>query len=134
MIFSLTAVADLPTVQVCDTPLLIVIGMTMIQTNFPIPFSQAEILFICSSSCYGFIIMVDRVFNLKDTFGTAVKSNNTIWRCSHKWPLRINEQSTFCYLQIIMLQPNRFFIPFLGLFFMPATQFVCLDVKLKASG
>ena len=105
----------------------------MIQTNLPIHFTKTEILITYTSSCYGFITMAARAFNLKDTYGTAVTSNAVIWRCSNKWPLRINEQSTFCYLQVGMLEPNCFFIPVPGFFRACKLQFVCSDVKLKAS-
>ena len=95
---------------------LIIIGMAMIQNNLPIHVTKTEILITCTSSCYGFIMMAERAFNLKETFGTAGASNDAIWRCSDKWPLRINEQSTFCYLQVSMLEPNCFFIPVPGFF------------------
>ena len=77
-------------------------------------------------------MMVERAFNLKDTFGTAVASNDAIWRCSNKWPLRINEQSTFRYLQVSMLQPNCFFIPVPGFLFMLATPVHLLRCKVKS--
>ena len=105
--------------------------MAMIQTNLPIHFSKTEILITCNSSCYGFTTMAERAFDLQDTFGTAVTSNDAIWRCSDKGPLRINKQSTFCYLQVGMLEPNCFFIPVPGLFFMPATPVCLLRCKVK---